>query len=29
MSLAQELFTTTCDWRVASMGWMFTLFFVG
>jgi MFS family permease len=24
----QELFTTTCDWRVASMGWMFTLFFV-
>ncbi len=28
MSLAQELFTTTCDWRVASMGWMFTLFFV-
>src|SRR6266705_2005605 len=28
MSLVQELFTTTCDWRVASMGWMFTLFFV-
>ena len=28
MTLAQELFTTTCDWRVASMGWMFTLFFV-
>jgi MFS family permease len=28
MSLAQELFTTTCDWRIASMGWMFTLFFV-
>src|ERR1700745_3963703 len=28
MSLAQELFTTTCDWRVASMGWMYTLFFV-
>jgi len=24
----QELFTTTCDWRVASMGWMYTLFFV-
>ena len=24
----QELFTTTCDWKVASMGWMFTLFFV-
>jgi MFS family permease len=28
ITLAQELFTTTCDWRVASMGWMFTLFFV-
>jgi MFS family permease len=28
MPLMQELFTTTCDWKVASMGWMFTLFFV-
>ena len=28
MSLVQELFTTTCDWRVASMGWIFILFFV-
>ena len=28
MSLVKELFTTTCDWRVASMGWMYTLFFV-
>jgi MFS family permease len=28
MTLLQELFTTTCDWRVASLGWMFTLFFV-
>jgi MFS family permease len=28
MSLGQELFTTTCDWKVASLGWMFTLFFV-
>jgi MFS family permease len=28
MSLAEELFTTTCDWKVASLGWMFTLFFV-
>jgi MFS family permease len=28
MSLVEELFTTTCDWRVASMGWMYTLFFV-
>src|SRR6516165_3345084 len=26
-SLLNELFTTTCDWHVASMGWMFTLFF--
>ena len=23
-----DLFTTTCDWQVASLGWMFTLFFV-
>src|SRR5580693_2311099 len=29
MTLLQELFTTTCDWKVASLGWMFTLFFVG
>jgi MFS family permease len=28
ISLMQELFTTTCDWKVASMGWMYTLFFV-
>ena len=28
MTIVQELFTTTCDWRVASMGWMYTLFFV-
>jgi MFS family permease len=28
MSLLDELFTTTCDWRVASMGLMYTLFFV-
>ena len=28
MTLMQELFTTTCDWKVASMGWMYTLFFV-
>jgi MFS family permease len=28
MSLWEELFTTTCDWKVASMGWMYTLFFV-
>jgi MFS family permease len=28
MTIVQELFTTTCDWRIASMGWMYTLFFV-
>jgi MFS family permease len=28
ISLWDELLTTTCDWKVASMGWMFTLFFV-
>jgi MFS family permease len=28
ITLVQELFTTTCDWKVASMGWMYTLFFV-
>src|SRR5947209_18454151 len=28
ISIIGELFTTTCDWRVASLGWMYTLFFV-
>ena len=28
MSILDELFTTTCDWRIASLGWMYTLFFV-
>src|ERR1051325_6064682 len=28
MTIVQELFTTTCDWRIASLGWMYTLFFV-
>ena len=28
MTIFTELFTTTCDWRVASLGWMYTLFFV-
>src|SRR5882724_8435654 len=28
MTLVQELFTTTCDWKIASLGWMYTLFFV-
>ena len=28
MSLATALFTTSCDWRIADLGWMYTLFFV-
>jgi MFS family permease len=28
MGILGALFTTSCDWRVADMGWMFTLFFV-
>jgi MFS family permease len=28
ITLFQELFTTSCDWKVASLGWMYTLFFV-
>ncbi len=28
MSLWTELFTTSCDWRISSLGWMYTLFFV-
>src|SRR5487761_2510023 len=28
MSLFAELFTTSCDWKISTMGWMFTLFFV-
>src|SRR5262245_66382252 len=28
MLIFTELFTTTCDWKVASLGWMYTLFFV-
>jgi MFS family permease len=28
MSIFSILFTTTCDWRVADLGWMYTLFFV-
>lgn len=24
----QELFTTSCDWRISTLGWMYTLFFV-
>lgn len=28
MSLWAELFTSHCDWRISSLGWMYTLFFV-
>jgi MFS family permease len=28
MTLAGALFTTTCDWRIVDLGWMYTLFFV-
>jgi MFS family permease len=24
----QELFVTTCDWKISTLGWMYTLFFV-
>ncbi|QHJ00582.1 MFS transporter [Xylophilus rhododendri] len=28
VSFLAELFATDCDWRVATLGWMYTLFFV-
>ena len=28
MSLFVELFSSSCDWRIKSLGWMYTLFFV-
>src|SRR6201984_2529241 len=28
MTRLGALFTTSCDWKVADLGWMFTLFFV-
>jgi MFS family permease len=28
LTLGRALMTTTCDWRVADLGWMYTLFFV-
>ncbi|TWG99749.1 MFS transporter [Mesorhizobium sp. J18] len=28
LNLLTALFTTSCDWRVADLGWMYTLFFV-
>ncbi|MGP0061516.1 MAG: OFA family MFS transporter [Beijerinckiaceae bacterium] len=27
-TILNALFTTTCDWKVSELGWMFTLFFV-
>ena len=28
MSFLQQMFTTSCDWKISTLGWMFTLFFV-
>jgi MFS family permease len=28
MSFVETVFATTCDWKVSTLGWMFTLFFV-
>jgi MFS family permease len=28
MGFFQQVFTTTCDWKISTLGWMFTLFFV-
>jgi MFS family permease len=28
LTLAGALFTTACDWRIADLGWIYTLFFV-
>jgi MFS family permease len=28
MSLMAELFATNCDWKISTLGWMYTLFFV-
>src|SRR6195952_3576494 len=28
VGLLTSLFTTACDWKVADLGWMYTLFFV-
>ncbi len=28
ITFVAELFTTACDWRISSLGWMYTLFFV-
>ena len=26
--ISQDLFATTCDWKISELGWMYTLFFV-
>ncbi|MFZ3289328.1 MAG: OFA family MFS transporter [Telluria sp.] len=28
MSFVAEIFSTSCDWKISMLGWMFTLFFV-
>ena len=28
MTVMGALFTTTCDWKISDLGWMYTLFFV-
>jgi len=28
LGFLQELFTTQCDWKISTLGWMYTLFFV-
>ena len=28
MSFMSEVFTTSCDWKISTLGWMFTLFFI-
>ena len=28
MSFFEKIFSTTCDWQISMLGWMFTLFFV-
>src|SRR5688572_12524884 len=28
ISIFAELFVTDCDWKISTMGWMYTLFFV-
>jgi len=27
-SISQEIFSTTCDWKISTLGWTYTLFFV-